>query len=55
MTWKPTKAENPEFRCAKCGSNEVEYVLHESPCGGFEDYHYRCPCGNDWWVESSDA
>lgn len=53
--WKPTKAEDPNFRCPACGSNEVEYRLHESSCGGFEDYHYRCPCGKDWWVESADA
>lgn len=53
--WKPTKAENPDFKCRKCGSNEIEYQLHESSCGGFEDYHYRCACGHDWWFESADA
>lgn len=54
--WKLTKDENPDFKCYQCGSNEVEYRLHESSCGGFEDYHYRCKgCGRDWWVESADA
>lgn len=52
--WKPTKAENPNFRC-QCGSNEIMYNLWESPCGGFEDYHYKCECGKDWWVESADS
>lgn len=54
--WKPTKAENPNFKCRKCGSDDVEYDVEESDCGGFEDHHYRCKgCGCDWWVESSDA
>ena len=52
--WKPTKLENPEFRCWKCKSNEIIYSLYESSDGAYEDLHYKCECGNDWWVESSD-
>lgn len=37
--WKPTKAENPEFKCRVCGSHEVEYREWESSCGGYEDVH----------------
>ncbi len=54
--WKPTKAENPEFKCRVCGSNDVWYSIWESSCGGFEDVHYECrACKRDWWIESSDS
>lgn len=54
--WKPTKAENPNFKCWKCGSNEIQYRRWESSCGGFDDIHYRCDnCQNDWWIDGADA
>ena len=54
--WKPTKAENPNFTCRKCGSDEIEYREWESSDGAYDDYHYRCnSCGRDWWVEGADA
>lgn len=53
--WKPTAPENPNFRCRKCGSNNIRYAIWESSDGAYEDKHYHCDeCGNDWWVESSD-
>lgn len=54
--WKPTKDENPDFKCRKCCSAEVEYREWESSCGGYEDYKYRCNgCSREWWVEGADA
>lgn len=54
--WKPTKAENPDFKCPHCGSDAVEYYVWESSCGGYEDYRYRCPgCDKTWWCEGADA
>jgi len=54
--WKPTKDENPNFVCTKCGSCEIVYREWESSCGGYDDVHYHCNgCGRDWWVEGSDA
>jgi len=53
--WKLTKTENPDYKCRKCGSNEIQYRDVESSCGGFDDIHYRCQCGHSWWYESSDA
>lgn len=56
IEWKPTKLENPEFRCWKCDSNEIRYKIVESSCGGYDDYKYRCTnCDNEWWAESADA
>lgn len=53
---KPTKTENPNFRCRQCKSDDVFYRIVESFCGGYEDVNYHCrSCGRDWWVESSDA
>ena len=54
--WKPTKAEDSDYRCIKCGSDEVEYREWESTDGAFEDFHYRCKvCGREWWAEGADA
>lgn len=54
--WKPTKDENPNFKCSKCGSDAIYYYVWESSCGGFEDTRYQCRgCGRDWWVEGPDA
>ena len=54
--WKPTKEDNPEYKCPTCQSNDVWYRVWESTCGGYEDYRYRCKeCGREWWVESADA
>lgn len=54
--WKPTKLENPTFKCTECGSDDVYYRIHNSSCGGYEDYCYDCHnCGKIWWIESSDA
>ena len=54
--WKPTKAENPNFKCRKCGSTDIWYRTWESSCGGYDDLNYHCRgCGREWWIESSDA
>ena len=54
--WKPTKPENPAFKCRKCGSDDVWYRVWESSCGGYEDVHYECrSCKREWWVEGPDA
>jgi DNA-directed RNA polymerase subunit M/transcription elongation factor TFIIS len=54
--WQHAEVKNPKFKCSKCGNNDrIEFYRWESPCGGFEDVHYRCACGHDWWVESADA
>lgn len=54
--WKPTKAENPDFYCRKCGSDDVWYKIWESACGGYEDIKYKCRgCKRAWWVEGPDA
>jgi hypothetical protein len=32
--------------CCNCGTpGKIEYHIWESPCGGFEDYNYRCNHG----------
>lgn len=49
--WKSTKDENPDFKCRKCGSNEIQYYCSD---GDYEDYRYKCECGYSWWVEGSD-
>ncbi len=54
--WKPTKAENPDFKCRICGSDDIWYTEWESSDGAFDDTHYECRgCKRDWWIESSDA
>lgn len=54
--WKPTKAENPDFKCCKCGSDDVHYKIWESSCGGYEDVKYECRgCKRRWWCEGSDS
>lgn len=54
--WKPTKTENPNYKCRKCKSDDVDYQKWESSCGGFDDIHYRCKeCKAEWWFESSDS
>lgn len=54
--WKPTKAENPSFKCRKCGSDDIWYKKWDSSCGGYEDVQYECHCCKRfWWVESSDS
>lgn len=54
--WKPTKEENPDFKCRKCGSNNIWYRRWESSCGGFDDIEYKCrSCERHWWVEGPDA
>lgn len=54
--WKPTKAENPDFKCRKCGSDDIWYRVWDSSCGGYEDTKYECRgCKRTWWVESADA
>ena len=53
--WKPTKAENPDFKCRKCGSDDIWYREWESSDGAHEDVQYECcGCGRKWWVEGSD-
>ena len=54
--WKPTKAENPEFRDRTCGSDDVWYRTWDSADGAWTDYQYHCrACGRKWWVEGSDS
>jgi DNA-directed RNA polymerase subunit M/transcription elongation factor TFIIS len=54
--WKPTKDDNPAFKCRKCGSRDVVYRVWDSSCGGYEDYQYHCRgCQRKWWVEGSDS
>lgn len=53
--WRSTAAENPEYRCKACGSNEIKYRKVESSDGAYEDINYICMrCGREWWYESSD-
>ena len=40
--WKPTKLENPNFKCRRCQSDDVWYRNWESDCGGYEDTKYEC-------------
>ena len=54
--WKPTKSENPDFKCRECGSREVWYRVWESSCGGHEDVNYECRgCRRTWWVDGADG
>lgn len=54
--WKPTVAENPDFKCRKCGSHDVVYRAWDSICGSWTDYQYHCKgCGRGWWCEGADA
>ena len=54
--WKPTRAENPEFKCRKCGSDDVWYRVWDSSDGAYEDAAYECRgCGRKLWVEGADA
>ena len=55
IDWHSTKEVNPNFKCRKCGSNDILYREVESFDGAYDDYNYVCQnCGHDWWVESSD-
>ena len=53
--WKPTKMENPNFKCRECGSNEIQYcIVEDDDC--HEDLHYHCSgCGRMWWAEGIDS
>lgn len=54
--FKPTKSENPNFKCRKCGSDDVWYRKWEASDGGHEDILYKClGCSRTWWFEGSDA
>lgn len=54
--WRPTKATNPDFKCRKCGSDDIWFREWESSCGGYDDIKYECRgCSRVWWVESSDG
>jgi DNA-directed RNA polymerase subunit M/transcription elongation factor TFIIS len=54
--WKPTKAENPAFKCRECSSDDVHYRAWDSSDGAYEDYQYHCHgCGRRWWVEGDDG
>lgn len=54
--WKPTKAENPDFKCRKCGSDDIWYRKWESSDGAYDDVKYECRgCKRTWWIESSDS
>jgi len=53
--FKPTKAENPDFRCRRCQSDDVWYRdIDTNPA--FDDVEYRClGCGRRWYFESADS
>lgn len=54
--WKPTKVDNPDFKCRKCGSDDIWYRNWESSDGAYDDVKYECRgCKRVWWVESSDS
>lgn len=53
--WKPTKVENPDFKCRKCGSDNIYYRIWDSSDGAHTDYKYECrECNRVWWFEGSD-
>ena len=53
--WKPTKRENPHFKCRDCHSDNVWYIMWESFDGGHEDIKYHCrSCNKTWWIEGPD-
>lgn len=42
--------------CPKCKATEVNVLVWESKCGGYEDYKYTCAaCGHSWWVDGIDS
>lgn len=50
--WKPTKPENPDFKCRSCGSNNIYYRAEDDI---YDDIEYECAdCKKHWWVEGSD-
>jgi hypothetical protein len=50
--WKPTRADNPNFKCRRCGSDDVLYRAGDSHCGSWTDHQYHCQgCDRRWWVE----
>lgn len=54
--WRPTKAEDPDFTCRKCGSDDVYYRDWDSNDGAYTDTKYLCHnCKRVWWVEGPDA
>lgn len=51
--WKPTKPENPSFKCRVCGSDEIFYRVIDDI---HDDLKYRCDgCGRTWISEGPDA
>jgi predicted SprT family Zn-dependent metalloprotease len=51
--WKPTKPENPDFHCTKCGSHEMWYRCIDEV---HDDIRYRCgDCGDTFVAEGPDA
>lgn len=51
--WKPTKAENPAYKCRQCGSDNVYYREINSDYG---DIKYHCRgCDKTWIHEGADA
>lgn len=53
--WKPTKPENPDFKC-RCGSDNIEYRMWDSSDEAHTDVHYRCNgCEREWWVDGIDS
>lgn len=43
------------FCCKECGSDDIDYCIHESFDGAHEDYKYRCNgCKHKWVVEGPD-
>ncbi len=54
---KPTKAENPDFRCRECGSDDFWYQTWDSNDGDYTDLRYYCRgwyycrgCDRVWWI-----
>jgi len=52
---KSTRDENPDFKCHKCNSNNMEYRMWDSYDEAHTDIQYSClECKVEWWVEGSD-
>ena len=52
---KPVKPENPNFKCRKCGSDDVWYERVDDDFG-HEDLRYECHgCNRSWYVDGIDS
>jgi hypothetical protein len=50
------KACHKDWRCYKCKSQNGQYRIHESSCGGWEDSEIKClDCKHTYWVDGIDS